>query len=81
MSLRTLKRRVQKLESVCAQKEQHVVIVFSSTPEADANADRLIEKGRAEAERLGKELRVLRVGWIREHTPCTEALCHLTQPD
>ena len=81
MSLRTLKRRVQKLESVCAQKEQHVVIVFSGTSEADANADRLIEEGRAEAERLGKELRVFRVGWIREHTPCTEALCHLTQPD
>jgi regulator of protease activity HflC (stomatin/prohibitin superfamily) len=81
MSLQTLKRRVQKLESACAQKEQHVVIVFSSTPEADANADRLIEEGRAEAERLGKKLRVLRVGWIREDTPCTEALCHLAQPD
>ena len=75
MSLRTLKRRVQKLESVCAQKEQHVVIVFSGTSEAAANTDRLIEEGRAEAERLGKELRVLRVGWIRERNPCTEAPC------
>ena len=81
MSLQTLKRRVQTLEPACVQKEQHVVIVFSGASEADANADRLIEEGRAEAERLGKELRVLRVGWIREHTPCTEALCHLTQPD
>ena len=66
MSLRTLKRRVQKLEPVCAQKEQHVVIVFSSTSEADANTDRLIEEGRAEAERLGKELRVIRVGWKKQ---------------
>ena len=65
MSLQTLKRRVQNLESVCAQKEQHVVIVFFGTFEADANADRLIEEGRAEAERLDKELRVLRVGWIK----------------
>jgi len=81
MSLQTLKRRVQKLESACAQKEQHVVIVFSGTSEADANADRLIEEGRAEAERLGKELRVLRVGWIREHTPCTEAPCHSSPPN
>ena len=64
MSLQTLKRRVQNLESVCAQKEQHVVIVFSGASEADATADRLIEEGRAEAERLGKELRVLRVGWM-----------------
>ena len=44
---------------------QHVVVVFFGTSEADANADRLIEEGRAEAERLDKELRVLRVGWIK----------------
>jgi hypothetical protein len=36
---------------------------FVGTPETDANADRLVEEGRAEAERLGKELQVLRVGW------------------
>ena len=65
MSLQTLKRRGQTLEPACVQKEQHVVIVFSGASEADANADRLIEEGRAEAERLDKELRVLRVGWIR----------------
>ena len=65
MSLQTLKRRVQTLEPACVQKEQHVVIVFSGASEADANADRLIEEGRAEAERLDKELRVLRVGWIK----------------
>ena len=65
MSLQTLKRRVQSLESVCAQKDQHVVVVFFGTSEADANADRLIEEGRAEAKRLGRELRVIRIGWQR----------------
>ena len=63
--VQTLKRRVQTLESACVQKDQHVVVVFFGTSEADANADRLIEEGRAEAERLDKELRVLRVGWIK----------------
>ena len=73
MSLQTLKRRVQNLESVCAQKEQHVVIVFVGTPKTEAHADKLIEEGQAEARRLGKELQVIRVGWLRERTPCTEA--------
>ena len=62
-TLTSHRRRVQKLEAVRAQKGQHVVLVFSGTPEADANADRLIEEGRSEAERLGKELQVIRVGW------------------
>jgi len=63
MSLQTLKRRVQKLQAIRDQKSQHVVLVFFGTPEADANADRVIEEGRSEAERLGKELQVIRVGW------------------
>lgn len=65
MSLPTLKRRIQKLEAIRAQKAQHVVVVFSGTPDADANADRLLEEGRAEAERLGKELQIIRIGWPR----------------
>ena len=64
-SLASQRRRVQKLESVCAQKAQHVVVVFFGTHEADANAERLVEEGRAEAERLGKELQVIRIGWQR----------------
>ena len=62
-TLTSHRRRVQKLEAVRAQKGQHIVLVFSGTPEADANADRLIEEGRSEAELLGKELQVIRVGW------------------
>ena len=63
MSLQTLRRRVQTLESTSAKKDQHVIVVFFGTHEADANADRLVEEGRAEAVRLGKELQVLRIGW------------------
>ena len=64
MSLQTLNKRVQKLEAIRAQKGQHVVLVFSGTPEADEQAERLIEQGRAEAERLSKELQVIRIGWM-----------------
>ena len=72
-SLTSQRRRVQKLESVCAQKAQHVVVVFVGTPRTEAHADKLIEEGQVEARRLGKELQVIRVGWLRERTPCTEA--------
>ena len=65
MSLQTLKRRVEKLEAIRTQKGQHVILVSFGTPEADADADadRLVEEGRAEAGRLGKELHVIRIGW------------------
>ena len=63
MSLLTLKRRVEKLESIRAQKSQHVVVVFNGTPEADEQAEKLIEQGLLDAERLGKELQVIRIGW------------------
>ena len=63
MSLQTLRRRVQTLESTSAKKDQHVVVVFFGTPEADADADRLVEEGCAEAARLGKELQIVRIGW------------------
>lgn len=62
MSLQTLKRRVEKLEAVRAQKAQYVVVVFNGTPEADEQAERLIEQGRFDAKRLGKELQVIRIG-------------------
>ena len=63
MSLQTLKRRVEKLEAIRAQRGLHVILVSFGTPEADADADRLVEEGRAEAARLGKELHVIRIGW------------------
>ena len=62
-SLTSQRRRVAKLESIRAQKSQHVVVVFSGTSEADEQSDRLVEEGRAEAERLGKDLQVIRVRW------------------
>jgi hypothetical protein len=58
-----LQKRLQRLESIRAQKAKHVVLAFVGTPEADANAEKLIEKGRAEAERLGRELEVIRIRW------------------
>ena len=64
-TLTSHRRRVQKLEAVRAQKGQHVVLVFSGTPEADANADRLIEEGQKLAKLLDIELRVTRVCWSK----------------
>ena len=54
---------MEKLKAIRAQKGQHVILVSFGTPEADADADRLVEEGRADAERLGKELQVIRIGW------------------
>ena len=64
-TLTSHRRRVQKLEAVRAQKGQHLVLVFSGTPEADANADRLIDEGQKLAKLLDKELRVTRVCWSK----------------
>ena len=63
MSLLTLKRRVEKLESIRAQKSQHVVVVFNGTSDADEQSEKFIAQGRLDAERLGKELQVIRIGW------------------
>jgi len=38
--------------------------VFNGTPEANEQAEKLIAQGRLEAERLGKELQVIRIGWF-----------------
>ena len=63
MRLLSLKSKVQKLESIRAQKSQHVVVVFFGTPESDEQSEKLITQGRLDAERLGKELQVIRIGW------------------
>ena len=63
MSLQTFKRRVEKLESVRVRKAQHVVLVFSGTPEADTNADRLIREQQKIAKLQGSELNIVRVRW------------------
>jgi hypothetical protein len=65
MSLLALKRRVEKLESIRAQKSQHVVVVFNGTSDADEQSEKFIAQGRLDAERLGKELQVIQIGWRR----------------
>jgi hypothetical protein len=55
---------LQKLETIRAQKSQHVVVVFNGTPEADEQAEKLFAQGRLDAERLGKKLQVIRIGWF-----------------
>jgi hypothetical protein len=65
MSPLTLKRRVEKLESIRAQKSQHVVVVFNGTSDADEQSEKFIAQGRLDAERLGKELQVIQIGWRR----------------
>ena len=62
-TLTSHRRRVQKLEAVRAQKGQHVVLVFSGTPEADTNADRLIREQQKIAKLQGSELNIVRVRW------------------
>ena len=44
-----------------------MVVVFFGTSEADANADRLIEEGRAEAERAGQRVAGAQ-GWMDQVT-------------
>ena len=63
MSLKTLTLRVQSLESARAQRDQHTIVVFVGTPEADAKANMLIKEEGAKAEQLGKDLKVLRIRW------------------
>jgi hypothetical protein len=62
ITIQALRYRVEKLESIRAQKSLHVVVVFNGTPEADEQAEKLITQGRSYAERLGKELQVIRIG-------------------
>ena len=63
MTIQALRYRVEKLESIRVQKSQHVVVVFNGTPESDEQSEKLIEQGRFDAERLDKELQVIRIGW------------------
>lgn len=45
MSLLTLKSGVVKLASIRAPRDQHVVVVFNGTPEADEQAEKLVAQG------------------------------------
>ena len=61
MSLQSLRRRLHKMESKEAQRELHVVMVFTGTPELDKQAERAIAQGEADAKRMNKELRIFEI--------------------
>lgn len=61
MSLQSLRRRLHKMESKAAQRELHVVMVFTGTPELDKQAERAIAQGEADAKRMNKEFRIFEI--------------------
>lgn len=61
MSLQALKRRLKKVEIKTAHKELHVVMVFTGTPELDAQAEKALAQGESDAYRMNKELRIFEV--------------------
>jgi len=50
------------VETKAAQRELHVVMVFTGTPELDRQAERAIAQGEADAKRMNKELRSFEIG-------------------
>ena len=61
MSLQSLKRRLNRVETNAAHRELHVVMVFTGTPELDKQAERAIAQGEADAKRMNKELRIFEI--------------------
>jgi hypothetical protein len=61
MSLQALKRRLKKVEAKAACKALHVVMVFTGTPELDAQAERAIAQGESDTRRMNKELRIFEI--------------------
>jgi hypothetical protein len=49
------------VETKAAQRELHVVMVFTGTPELDRQAERAIAQGEADAKRMNKELRIFEI--------------------
>jgi hypothetical protein len=70
MSVQSLKRRVAQIEAERARQSEYVVVVFFGTAEADADALVRVEAARLEADRQGKTLQVIRIGWSPQE-PCT----------
>ena len=58
-----LTTRITKLEQSKQDDNLHVVVVFVARPEDEPSAEKEIAEGRATAQRLGKTLQVIRVGW------------------
>ncbi len=49
------------MESKAAQRELHVVMVFTGTPELDDKAYKALAQGEADAKRMNKELRIFEI--------------------
>ena len=61
MSLQSLKRRLNRVETKAAHRELHVVMVFTGTPELDDKAYKALAQGEADAKRMNKELRIFEI--------------------
>ena len=61
MSLRTLKRRVEKLEPIGAGNALHVIVVGSGSEELDTAASELIAVGNLYAREVGKKLEIIKL--------------------
>ena len=61
MSLQSLKRRLNRVETKAAHRGLHVVMVFTGTPELDNKADMAVAQGEADAKRMNKELRIFEI--------------------
>lgn len=59
-----LSSRIAKLEQSRPQKDAHVVMVFISKPEDEAPAAQQIADAKFEADRMGKDLEVIRIGFV-----------------
>ncbi len=61
MSLQSLKRRLNRVETKAAHRELHVVMVFTGTPELDKQAEKAVAQGESDAHRMNKELRIFEI--------------------
>ena len=61
MSLQSLKKRMLNVERKASNRELHVVMVFTGTPELDKQADQAISQGETDAKRINKELRIFEI--------------------
>jgi hypothetical protein len=61
MSLQSLKRRLNRVETKAAHRGLHVVMVFTGTPELDKQAEKAVAQGESDAYQMNKELRIFEI--------------------